>query len=123
MSLDASALKHFCLWCEFQTRLLFIISLLLKKLFDSLLLGSSLHLWGGFGNLLGSRNFTVFLLMMPLHAVASAVFAASPPFLLDVLCKVSSHFSTEVLSVKVPGAYLPCGCHGYLPGSLAAPLV
>ena len=26
---DASALKHLCLWCEFQSRLLFIISLLL----------------------------------------------------------------------------------------------
>ena len=30
MSLDASALKNLCLWCEFQSRLLFIISLLLK---------------------------------------------------------------------------------------------
>ena len=35
MSLDASALKNLCLWCEFQSHLLFIISLLLKKLFDS----------------------------------------------------------------------------------------
>ena len=78
-----------------------------------------------FWHLPGSRNFIVFLLTLPLHTVASAVFAASPPFLLDVLCKVSSHFSTEVLSlsVKVPGAYLPHGCHGYLPGSLAAPLI
>ena len=32
MSLDASALKNLCLWCEFQSHLLFIISLLL---FDS----------------------------------------------------------------------------------------
>ena len=30
MSLDASALKNLCLRCEFQSRLLFIISLLLK---------------------------------------------------------------------------------------------
>ena len=30
MSLDDSALKNLCLWCEFQSRLLFIISLLLK---------------------------------------------------------------------------------------------
>ena len=76
LSLDASAFKNLCLWCEFQSHLLFIISLLLKKLFDSLLLGSSLHLWGGFGNLPGSRNFTVFLLRsvilltLPSHAVA-----------------------------------------------------
>ena len=35
MSLDASALENLCLWCEFQSRLLFIIRLLLKKLFDS----------------------------------------------------------------------------------------
>ena len=35
MSLDASALKNLYLWCEFQSHLLFIISLLLKKLFDS----------------------------------------------------------------------------------------
>ena len=33
MSLDASALKNLCLWCEF--RLLLIISLLLKNFFDS----------------------------------------------------------------------------------------
>ena len=32
---DASALKNLRLWFEFQSRLLFIISLLLKKLFDS----------------------------------------------------------------------------------------
>ena len=31
MSLDASALKNLCLWCEFQSRLLFVISLLLKN--------------------------------------------------------------------------------------------
>ena len=30
MSLDASALKSLCLWCEFQSHLLFIISLQLK---------------------------------------------------------------------------------------------
>ena len=62
LSLDASALKNLCLWCEFESHLLFIISPLLKKLFDSPLLGSSLHLLGGFWNLPGSRNFTVFLL-------------------------------------------------------------
>ena len=32
MSLDASAIKNLCFWCKFQSRLLFIISLLL---FDS----------------------------------------------------------------------------------------
>jgi len=32
---DASALKNLCLWFEFQSHLLFIISLLLKKRFDS----------------------------------------------------------------------------------------
>ena len=31
MSLDASALKSLCFWCEFQSRVLFIISLLLKN--------------------------------------------------------------------------------------------
>ena len=30
MSLDASALKNLCLWWKFQSRLLFIISLILK---------------------------------------------------------------------------------------------
>ena len=36
MSLDASALKNLFLWCKFESRLLFIISLLLlKKLFNS----------------------------------------------------------------------------------------
>ena len=35
MSLDDSALKNLCLWCEFQSRLLFIISLLLKTFSDS----------------------------------------------------------------------------------------
>ena len=35
MSADALALKSLCLWCEFQSHLLFIISLLLKNLFDS----------------------------------------------------------------------------------------
>ena len=36
MSLDASALKNLCLWCEFQSRLLFIISLLLKTFLTAL---------------------------------------------------------------------------------------
>ena len=35
MSADALALKSLCLCCEFQSHLLFIISLLLKNLFDS----------------------------------------------------------------------------------------
>ena len=34
MSADTLALKSLCLWCEFQSHLLFIISLLLKNLFD-----------------------------------------------------------------------------------------
>ena len=36
MSLDASALKNLCLWCEFQSCLLFIISLLLKNFLTAL---------------------------------------------------------------------------------------
>ena len=36
MSLNASALKNLCLWCEFQSRLLFIISLLLKTFLTAL---------------------------------------------------------------------------------------
>ena len=36
MSLDASALKNLCLWCEFQSRLLFIISLLFKNFLTAL---------------------------------------------------------------------------------------
>ena len=36
ISLDASALKNLCLWCEFQSRLLFLISLLLKNLLTAL---------------------------------------------------------------------------------------
>ena len=42
MSLDTSALKNLCLWCEFQSRLLFIISLLLKN-FLTPLYTSQLH--------------------------------------------------------------------------------
>ena len=41
MSLDASALKNVRLWCEFQSRLLFIISLLLKNVLTALI--ESLH--------------------------------------------------------------------------------
>ena len=40
MSLDASALKNLCLWCEFQSHLLFIISLLLKTFLTALLFRS-----------------------------------------------------------------------------------
>ena len=36
MSLDAAALKNLCLWCEFQSRLLFIISLLLENILTAL---------------------------------------------------------------------------------------
>ena len=36
ISLDASALKNLCLWCEFQSRLLFIISLLFKNFLTAL---------------------------------------------------------------------------------------
>ena len=36
MSLDASALKNLRLWCEFQSRLLFIINLLLKNFLTAL---------------------------------------------------------------------------------------
>ena len=38
MSLDASVLKNLCLWCEFQSHLLFIISLLLKNFLTARLL-------------------------------------------------------------------------------------
>ena len=37
MCLDASALKDLCLWCVFQSHLLFIISLLLKNFLTDLL--------------------------------------------------------------------------------------
>ena len=36
MSPDASALKNLCLWCEFQSHLLFIISLILKNCLTAL---------------------------------------------------------------------------------------
>ena len=36
VSLDASAFKNLCLWCKFQSRLLFIISLLLKNFLTAL---------------------------------------------------------------------------------------
>ena len=36
LSLDVSALKNLCLWCEFQSRLLFIISLLLENFLTAL---------------------------------------------------------------------------------------
>ena len=38
MSLDASALKNLCFWCEFQSWLLFVIRLLLKNVLTALLL-------------------------------------------------------------------------------------
>ena len=37
MSLDALALKNACLWCEFQSHLVFIISLLLKSFLTALI--------------------------------------------------------------------------------------
>ena len=36
MSLDALSLKNLCLWCEFQSHLLFIISLLLENFLTAL---------------------------------------------------------------------------------------
>ena len=36
MSIDALALRNLCLWCEFQSHLLFIISLLLKNFLTAL---------------------------------------------------------------------------------------
>ena len=44
MSLDASAPKNLCLWCEFQIRLLFIISLLLKNFLTALIVRDSFFL-------------------------------------------------------------------------------
>ena len=41
MSLDASALRNLCLWCEFQSCLLFIISLLLENFLTALDLSQS----------------------------------------------------------------------------------
>ena len=40
MALDASALKNLFLWCEFQSCVLFIISLLLKNVLTALVVGS-----------------------------------------------------------------------------------
>ena len=40
MSLDASDLKNLCHWCEFQSHLLYIISLLLKTFLIALLFRS-----------------------------------------------------------------------------------
>ena len=40
MSLGASAVKNLCLWCEFQSHLRFIISLLLKTFLTALLFRS-----------------------------------------------------------------------------------
>ena len=36
MSLEASALRNLCLWCKFQSHLLFIISVLLKNFLTAL---------------------------------------------------------------------------------------
>ena len=44
MSLDALALKNLCLWCKFQSRLLFIISLLLKNFLTALIVTDSFFL-------------------------------------------------------------------------------
>ena len=40
MSLDALALRNLCLWCEFQSRLLIIINLLLKNFLTALVFSS-----------------------------------------------------------------------------------
>ena len=44
MSLGALALKNVCLWCEFQSRLLLIISLLLKNFLTALIVTDSFFL-------------------------------------------------------------------------------
>ena len=80
LSLDASALKNLCLWCEFQSRLLFIINLLLENFLTALCWAAVYIYVVVLGICPGSRNFTVFLLTFPLRALASAVFAASSPF-------------------------------------------
>ena len=51
ISLDASALKNLCLWCKFQSRLLFIIGLLLKNFLTALNTGAckvSVHKFPGY---------------------------------------------------------------------------
>ena len=45
MSLGASSLKNLCLWCEFQSCLLFIISLLLKTFLTALLMYGQISAW------------------------------------------------------------------------------
>ena len=53
MSLDALVLKNFCPWCKFQSRLLFIIRLLLKNFLTAL---KSLHHALMVAKLLGDNN-------------------------------------------------------------------
>ena len=51
ISLDASALKNLCLWCKFQSHLLFIIGLLLKNVLTALNTGAykvSVHKFPGY---------------------------------------------------------------------------
>ena len=51
ISQDASALKNLCLWCKFQSRLLFIIGLPLKNFFTALITGAykvSVHKFPGY---------------------------------------------------------------------------
>ena len=50
MSLDASAVKNLCLWCEFQRHLLFIISLLLENMLTALLVKRLLNINNTFSN-------------------------------------------------------------------------
>ena len=45
MSVDVSALKNLCLWCEFQSNLLFILSLLLKNFLTALDIWHKYHSW------------------------------------------------------------------------------
>ena len=52
MSLDALVLKNFCLWCKFQSRLLFTIRLLLKNFLTALKLHHALMV----AKLLGDKN-------------------------------------------------------------------
>ena len=43
IALDASALKNLCVWYEFQSRLLFIISLLLKNFLTALTVSYTIY--------------------------------------------------------------------------------
>ena len=67
MSLDASAFKNLCLWCEFQSSLLFITSLLLKNFLTALYdLGTVvLTVWIHYTYPVRQRNFIFILWNKP----------------------------------------------------------